>query len=686
MFDDYVHAMSRLGRPVLPALAIAGLFLGVSAGASGAGPTDQGAVATTSPPSLAAPAPTSSIPAPTTTPATSVVPTTTAPPALTPFVAPTAAPQPPVLTWGPCEAGVDDDFDCATLTVPLDYDNQTGPSIGIALIRLPAEGRRDGLILLNPGGPGGSGYDFAENAAHAIDYTFELDRRFDIIGFDPRGVDRSNGVRCLDDEAMDDTMYLDGTPDTPEEEAALEAADDAWAAACVANHGDTLQYFSTANTARDMEWIRWATGDAQTTFIGISYGTYLGAVWATMFPDAVRAMVLDAAYSPTSDTEFEQYATQLVGFEASFNEWAAWCEETSTCAFTATDVGARWDALLATLDATPLKSSDGREVNSEVMETATVAAMYDDLAWPVLASALANAETGNGDRLLALADEYNERDSDGQYSTISDSNYVISCASGLVNDIPADPTSLLAAIKAAAPRFSQDLTVEDLTEGSGCEDLMPGPGEAVVPSYQGAGPVLVIGGLHDPATPFEWSLELTAALGPNAVLMSYSGEGHGALLAASCVDDAYGALIRDLTLPPAGTACQPDPLVERPAFWDNVPVPAGATAASDPEGLISALGFDPTSAYAGFWTFTDDIGTIEQAYRDGFSALGFQLAPTYTDEGFPVIPMLAPDGRFVDVMLFSPMSLATRDDLGDAVDLVPAGQGLAVVVAWNEYY
>ena len=179
-------------------------------------------------------------------------------------------------------------------------------------------------------------------------------------------------------------MYLDDTPDTPEEAQALDAVDDQFGAACQAKYGDTLRFYSTANTARDMDSIRAALGDEQISYIGISYGTYLGGVYARMFPERVRAMVLDSAFEPSGDSEFDQWATQLVGFEHAFDDWAAWCEEGNDCAFTAVDVGARWDALFDSLDANPITAADGRRVNQVVLETATIAAMYSKAEWPAL--------------------------------------------------------------------------------------------------------------------------------------------------------------------------------------------------------------------------------------------------------------------------------------------------------------
>ena len=246
----------------------------------------------------------------------------------------------------------------------------------------------------------------------------------------------------------------------------------------------------------------------------MSYGTYLGGIYARMFPERVRAMVLDGAFEPSGDSEFDQWATQPIGFEHAFDNWAAWCQQNTDCEFTAPDVGARWDALQAQLDATPLTADDGREVNQVVLDTATTAALYSKSAWAALGAALADAERGDGNALLALADSQNGRNPDGTYDSIYQSFPVIGCASGFGSPYPADPEAMLAQIKAAAPRFARNMTVNDFHDN--CSYLFNGPQKVYAPSFSGTAPILVVGGVNDPATPIRWAEELTAELGPSA--------------------------------------------------------------------------------------------------------------------------------------------------------------------------
>jgi pimeloyl-ACP methyl ester carboxylesterase len=463
------------------------------------------------------------------------------------------------LAWGHCTDPVAQDpaLQCATLTVPLDYNNPTGDSIDMALIRVPATGDRRGAVLLNPGGPGASGFDPVANAGSGIASLLGLES-FDLVGFDPRGVDRSGGIHCVSDAFEDQHLYIDDTPDTPEEQALKDEADTGFVDGCKQKYGDTLRLYSTANTARDIDAIRVALGDAQISFLGFSYGTYLGATYATMFPDRVRAMVLDSAFEPNGDTVEQQFKTQLVGIEGAFNDWIAWCQTTPTCAFTSTDVGARWDALRQQLDDVPIAGVDGRFANNATVERASIAALSSVSDWPTLADALAGAENGDPSGIFLLADWYNGRNNDGSFNTLFQSLRVIRCASGIQALMPPDPEALAATLRAAAPRFGKGITAHDLTETVDDCKTMVGDVNPVELSYAGDGPVVVIGGTHDPATPIRWAQKMTAELGPNARLVTFDGEGHGQLLASTCVSDIEGALLADLTLPQADTVCEPD--------------------------------------------------------------------------------------------------------------------------------
>jgi pimeloyl-ACP methyl ester carboxylesterase len=584
------------------------------------------------------------------------------------------------LEWGPCDdpKATDEALQCATMTVPLDHTDPTGQQLDIALIRVPATDQdgRVGAVLFNPGGPGGSGFDYIAQGGPTISTSLGLDQ-FDLIGFDPRGVDRSNGIRCLTDAQVDATEYLDETPETPEEEAALADADDQFDTACIAQYGDTLRHYSTDETARDMDAIRVGLGDDQISLLMISYGTYLAATYATMFPDQVRAMVLDSAYEPTGDTVEQEYTTQLVGFEQAFDNWAAWCEDTDTCAFQTDDVGAAWDALAQQLDDTPVTASDGRSANESVLQVATISALYSETEWPVLARALAEARDGDPADLFAMADDYEGRNDDGTFSTIQQSGSIIRCASGLDAAVPDDPAALVAELHELAPRFSQDITADDFEDS--CAALMPDVTPAAL-HYDGDAAVLVVGGTNDPATPFRWAEEMQAVMGDESALVTYTGEGHGFLLTSKCVTTLEAAVLVDLELPDDGTTCDPDPVIERPEWWDDLPTPDGVSAIFDEPRVNEELGFGPTLAYTELHTSAMTPSEVLDAYDDALSDDGFQVGDRQEPlDGLEQGVYLQPDGELFSVLAIGPDTFDEPEFEGLA-DLVPTGQTLIVLL------
>ncbi len=537
----------------------------------------------------------------------------------------TTAPSTGALDWKQCDDPNvhDPSLECATLQVPLDYDNPTGDTIDMALIRVPASGDRQGAVLFNPGGPGGSGFDFiafsGTGLASALGVT-----SFDLIGFDPRGVDRSSGIHCVTDQFQDQHLYVDETPDDAQEQALKDEAHNGFIDGCKQKYGDTLRFYSTVNTARDMDAIRAAIGDDQISYLGVSYGTYLGATYATMFPDRVRAMVLDSVVEPKGDTDEQQFGTQLVGFEGAFNHWSAWCEGEAACDFKAADVGARWDALRQRLDDNPIAATGGRGVNSATMLRATQAALYTETDWPVLAQALNNAEDGNPAGILALADSYNRRSDDGSFSTLFQSNSVIQCASGIASRRPADPEATLATLRAEAPRFAKNLTTADLgAEADTCDQLV-GPVEPIDVSYTGDGPIVLVAGTNDPATPIRWATKMLGELGSKARMVTYTGEGHGQLVASTCIANIEGAVLSDLTLPQPDSICEPDPIVVKPDWWDALPVPDGVSDVVSLPAVSAALGAAPTQVFSEMRTTTLSSDEAVTAYTTALIGAGLQ--------------------------------------------------------------
>jgi len=584
------------------------------------------------------------------------------------------------LDWGKCtdEKATDPSLDCATLTVPLDYSNPTGDTIDLALVRVPASGKRSGAVLFNPGGPGGSGFDYIAQGGPTIVNALGL-TDLDLIGFDPRGVDRSNGIRCLSDAEEDKYAYIDDTPDTPEEESLSKEAESAFSTACTAKYGDTLQFYSTDNTARDMDAIRAALGDDTLSFLGISYGTYLGAVYATMFPDRVRALVLDSAFEPSGDTLDQQYETQLVGFEGAFDQWASWCQTDESCEFKSADVGAAWDALRTKLDESPVTNDDGRIGNQVVMVSATIAALYSKAEWPVLGAALADVDKGDASGIFRLADSYSGRDADGHYTTIDQSNQVITCASGLASDVPPDPAAYAEHLRTVAPRFGSTYDADSFDDKKQCAALMPDqPSDKL--SYSGSAPIVIIGGTNDPATPIRWAQEMTADLGPSATMVTYTGEGHGQLLASKCVTAIEAALLADLESPDPDTTCAPDPEIERPEWWDSLPTPDGIDPVLDSPELTGALGLAPTDVYSEMHTSDLSPADVLDAYKPGLTDAGFTFVTDRSPlEGSEQALYTAPNGDLFSVFVLGADAFKSPD-LESAADLVPEGKSIVLLL------
>jgi pimeloyl-ACP methyl ester carboxylesterase len=582
--------------------------------------------------------------------------------------------------WEACdEFPGDDTVECGTVTVPLDYRNPDEQTIDIALLRYPAQSSKaKGVLLVNDGGPGSSGVDFAYYSGPDMIDSLGLED-FDIVGFDPRGVDRSGGLKCQTDDEMDRFMYLDYTPDDDDEQALydewLEAEDP-----CVVEYGEELRNYSTENIARDMDQIRQAMNVEQIHFLGISWGTYLGGVYATLFPDNVRSMFLDAAYDPQGDSADESALTQAVGFEKSFDAWVEWCEDDAeACAFSSSDVKADWLALEDELDAEPLVADDGREVNHVVMETATISVLYSEADWPFLGDALASAADGDGQALLEMADFWMGRAEDGSYATLVDAYSIIECASGTYAYEPENPEALLEQLKDEAPWYSRDYEAEDL--GASCDDAFGDPDIFEI-DVTASLPIVVLGGTNDPATPMRWSEEMVLRLGDKARLAVFNGEGHSHILASRCVDEIASELFTSLRLPADGTECDPDVLVEKPQWWDGI-VDIDAPRLDDAT-MDWYFDTDRVDAYAEYFAVPGDGTEAFAIVREHFEDRGW----TY-EEGESADPVanvqwfVDPDDEFrnVGVWLSSPEELAEYQ-MVEPDGEVPAGTSVVLVYYW----
>ncbi|UPL17027.1 alpha/beta hydrolase [Microbacterium aurugineum] len=454
------------------------------------------------------------------------------------------------LTWTECGTG----FDCTDVTAPLDWENPAAGDITLAVVRHRAEGTPVGSLLTNPGGPGASGVDLVlNNLGFAV--GADLIENFDVIGFDPRGVGDSTAVTCYDAPEMDDYLY--GIPaaarGTAEWEAELLDAHKSFAEACDANSGGILPYVTTVNAARDMDLIRAVLGDKQLNYLGYSYGTFLGATYAKLYPEKAGRLVLDGAIDPAVPG-LEVGATQALGFESALRAYMQSCLDSGECPFAGTVDEAMADlgALLASVDRTPLQSGDGRLMGADTLLTGIIAALYSQDNWGFLTQALDEALQGDPTSAFLLADFYNSRE-DGVYIDNSTEAFrAYNCMDYPVEDDPAAEAAIDAKIAEGAP------TIAPYWSGPDSCEVWPYPptGTRGEITAEGAGPILVIGTTNDPATPYEWSESLADQL-EEGVLITRVGEGHtGYNKGNICVDDAVEAFLLDDVVPEDGLRCE----------------------------------------------------------------------------------------------------------------------------------
>ena len=456
------------------------------------------------------------------------------------------------LEWTPCGA-----MQCATAIAPRDWsDPDPATDIELALVRQPATGGdRIGSLLVNPGGPGASGVDLV---ADGIDYAVsdDLQRRYDIVGFDPRGVGASTAIDCGGSEVLDAFLY-----DVPDARFAsddwIAAVGDAardFGASCLEHSGDLLGAVDTASAARDLDMLRAALGDERLHYLGYSYGTLLGAVYADLFPQRTGRLVLDGAIDPAA-TDFDMSLAQARGFEGAFDAYLAWCLGQSDCPFTGSVAAARdrTARLLASLAASPLAAADGREVGGSTMFTAIILPLYNESTWSALSTLFADTLAGDPETALMLADAYNGRAADGTYDgNITEAFIAITC---LDSRTPGDLATIReqeAALRAGAPLFGPYMAFG----GALCNNW-PVPAvrdrEPIVAA--GSADILVIGTTGDPATPYEWAVTLAGTL-ENGHLVTFEGEGHTAYNQGNaCVDGTVDAFLLDGTVPSGDPRC-----------------------------------------------------------------------------------------------------------------------------------
>ncbi|WP_428953262.1 alpha/beta hydrolase [Streptomyces sp. cg35] len=461
--------------------------------------------------------------------------------------------------WRECGAP---GFECATLKAPLDYDKPSAGDIDLAVSRKKAtgKGKHLGSLLVNPGGPGGSAIGYLQAYA-GIGYPQKVRAGYDMVAVDPRGVARSAPVTCLDGKQMDAYTQTDVTPDDTGEQKQLGAAFQKFATGCE-THDKTskrvLPHVSTVEAARDMDLVRAALGDEKLNYVGASYGTFLGATYAGLFPERVGRLVLDGAMDPSLSAQ-ELNRQQTAGFETAFRSFAKDCVGRSDCPLgtgTPDEAGTRLKDFFTTLDRTPLGTGDpdGRKLGEALATTGVIAAMYDEGAWPQLREALTAAmKKKDGAGLLALSDSYYERDPDGTYSNLMFANAAVNC----LDQPPAFTSSkevedALPSFEKASPVFGAGLAWSSLN----CAHWPVRPtGEPHRITADGAAPIVVVGTTRDPATPYPWAQALAGQLSSGR-LLTYDGDGHTAYGRGSdCIDGAIDTYLLTGTPPADGKRC-----------------------------------------------------------------------------------------------------------------------------------
>jgi pimeloyl-ACP methyl ester carboxylesterase len=462
------------------------------------------------------------------------------------------------LNWRTC--GVPG-FQCATMRAPLDYARPGAGDVRLAVARKKANGKGKplGSLLVNPGGPGGSAIGYLQQYA-GIGYPAQLRARYDMVAVDPRGVARSEPVECLDGRQMDAYTQTDSTPDDRKETDRLVTAYKKFAEGCGARSPQLLRHVSTIEAARDMDVLRAVLGDSKLTYVGASYGTFLGATYAGLFPERVGRLVLDGAMDPSLSAR-RLNLDQTAGFETAFTSFAKDCVRRPDCPLggkgtTPDQVGRNLSTFFKKLDAHPIPAgdADGRKLGESLATTGVIAAMYDEGAWEQLREALTQAmKEHDGAGLLVLSDSYYERDAGGRYSNMMFANAAVNCLDlPPAFSSPEEVEKALPSFEKASPVFGDGLAWASLN----CAYWPVRPtGAAHRIEAKGAAPIVVVGTTRDPATPYRWARSLSRQLS-SARLLTYQGDGHTAYGRGSrCIDSTIDAYLLHGTPPARGKRC-----------------------------------------------------------------------------------------------------------------------------------
>ena len=435
------------------------------------------------------------------------------------------------LEWSDCNDG----FECASFNVPIDYANPADGAMQISAIRKLATGSAQGSLILNPGGPGGSGIEYTTYAEYVVSDT--LRENFDIVGFDPRGVGESTPVECLNDAQTEEYIALDGSPDNQTEIDQAQEMAKLFGQTCATNSPDTFKFLDTVSATRDIDILRALLGDEKLNWLGKSYGTFLGATYADIFPERVGRMLLDGAIDPTLSNEQLSYG-QALGFELALNRFVDDCVTKSDCPLSAGGAAgiSEISDLLVDLDANPVTLDDGRLFTQAMGTLGVVGSLYDKVyGWPELRINLDLAFDGDYSGLASSVDFYTGRQSDGSFKDNSnDAIAAVNCLDRPDRATTEETVALASEWKKAAPNFGEYLAWSNISCSYWLADATGVPKEITA---LGTPTILVVGTVNDPATPYAWSQALAAQLS-KGVLLTLDGDGHTAYYQGSeCIDE-----------------------------------------------------------------------------------------------------------------------------------------------------
>jgi pimeloyl-ACP methyl ester carboxylesterase len=476
----------------------------------------------------------------------------------------TAPPEAQPIEWDDCTGqlepiiagrpGAERDlsFQCGTTTVPVSYDDPDGDPLQLFLVKATLAGQtnRIGSLMVNPGGPGQSASDAAIQSALTL--PTDVLARFDVVGMDPRGVGLSTPVECISAEDKDAGFAADPRAT---DAAALDTTFglvDAVAEGCAEKYQDALGAFNTVDTAKDMDLVRQSLGDEQLTYLGYSYGTALGSTYAELFPDRVRAMVLDGVVDPDAGQQAAAEA-QAQAFEAAFDQFAASCTSLVGGCPIGGNPRAWVNDTLNAAAAAPIGSSregETRQATPGLILDAVRSALYQPAAWPQLAQALATIATGDSAGILSLADTYTGRNDDGTYNNVVDANLAVSCADTEEEFTREQVGALVADWGTRYPLFGAGAaqSLYQCTPWEAPRTPLP------VRDAEGSAPILVIGTQGDPVTPLPGAVDMADRL-TSGVLLTWQGNGHTAYPKTECVAAAVNAYLIDLVAPQDGLTC-----------------------------------------------------------------------------------------------------------------------------------